>query len=479
MICKVDTNYDGDRMTAAVNYHEDKVAAGVAERDELQLAAFDRESIKQAFNTHIQIFNSTVRKNKFHQVTISFDPTDNLTAQKKREVVDKWMGHMGYSNHPYVLYHHMDKEHDHWHLITTCSNLDGMRADTRNNFHKSAIYSRVLEKEYGIRQLSTQAEKEEANLKELALKKYAFKNAIEAMSPSAKLRFGIASVLKELGNQNDYTGVQFRGRYIKGLKQESFEDLLHYLREEGLLKRSKKDELFLILEKTRLASKSEAEYMVRLKESDVYVRKIFKNGISYQYGYKGFYVADSRLSPDLTASRLRAHFSGRHTDEPMLGKEKTNNVAIRQLSKTLHRAIQYSTDFSGFEAYLRGRNIAVSLASNSGGVYGYKVVFNGAEYKGSSLSKSLSYTNIMKKLKANESKDIPVFVKKTQKPSVSSPIVSQGKPLNTTPSKPASSPSLAKGFGKIGRALQNLKGEEEPTEEEIKRLKRDKGMSRW
>jgi len=482
MICKIDTNYNAKRIAIAVDSHERKVDAGVATRDEIQLAGFDRETITQALLQHVHVFNPQVRKNKFHQVTISFDPGDAITDIKKREAVDRWMEHMGYLDHPYVLYHHNDKAHDHWHLITTCSNLEGVRANTRNNFHKSAIYTRKLEAEYGIRVLSSQAEKKDQDLKEIAAKKFAFKNAIENMPADAKIRFGVEEVTQQLGRTTAYSGMEFASAYRRLYGSKPFSDLHDYLIKNGLQKYTKKERLYFIVSDARFLSKSEVEFISKLKDEGVYVRKVFDKGTRFLYGFENYYIKDYSLSRDFTPESLSDYFSLKTSDQHSKERgKKQRPETIKFLGKTLHRAIQYSNTFDEFMAYLNDKKISVVLASNSGGVYGYSVKYNGEEYKASTIDKNLSYSKIINRIGKNKLDDMPAVLKgKISKPlpSPTSPLISTNS-SKPTPNKAAQGNSLARGLGKIGRGLGHVANspEEELSEEEIKRRTRNNQIS--
>ncbi len=447
MICEIDTGYSSARMCAAIDYHERKVEEGVAKRDEINMAASNGEQIKARLEDHVSAFNPRVHTQKFHQVSFNFAPTDELSEGKKREIVHEWMEHMGYDKHLYVLYHHMDKSHDHWHLITPCSDEMGLRMATKNNFYKSSKFTRLLEQKHGMRILAIQSEEKTKSLKEGAAEKYAVYNALQKLSDTEKTLpcFDLLFGLQVAKGQFSYDQAHYA--YKKAGRVGDLGIALKHLRDQGLLKKPEKGELYELLLEARNTSRSLLEFNNLLDTQQIYHREVFYKGKkTIMYGLKGkYYFRDYQISKEFTPERLAIYYKSPEKYK-VVGKAMTPGEVKDYLKRSIYRAALYSLNLEQFKAFLADRSVEVKFSSNSSGIYGYSVLFQGTEIKASSIDKELSYTKIKQILSNNAFAPMPSpsrFAKRSSAPAE------------------IKAPATASSIGKIANVLDRAAAEAE------------------
>jgi hypothetical protein len=93
--------------------------------------------------------NEAVRKPVFHG-SLSADPSDQITAEKWREIAETYVERMGYGDSLWVAIRHRDTEHDHIHIIASRVRFDGQRVDDHRERKQGEAIVRQLEREHGL-----------------------------------------------------------------------------------------------------------------------------------------------------------------------------------------------------------------------------------------------------------------------------------------------------------------------------------------
>ncbi len=117
-----------------IYYNENKVAEGVAKF--LDAGGFLKMPEHLTLQDKLQRFDRLHALNKSEyktlHISLNFDPSEKLSADKLREIAAEYIGRIGFAEHPYLLYEHHDAGHPHVHIVLTAIREDGSRKD----FHK-------------------------------------------------------------------------------------------------------------------------------------------------------------------------------------------------------------------------------------------------------------------------------------------------------------------------------------------------------
>jgi len=121
-------------VARSLRYNEQKVDRGTAEC--LTAANFlkDRERLTveeklHCFERRMQL-NERVSTNL--HITLNFDPRDNLSNERMRQIAKMYMDDIGFGRQPYLVYRHHDAGHPHCHIVSTHIRSDGSPIDLYN-----------------------------------------------------------------------------------------------------------------------------------------------------------------------------------------------------------------------------------------------------------------------------------------------------------------------------------------------------------
>src|SRR5947209_9143093 len=98
-------------ISRALNYNEQKVQQGVAER--LFAGNFLKDIQQLSFQEKLQRFelqnalNAQVHKNTLH-ISLNFAAEDKLSREKLIEITAEYMDKIGFGAQPYLVYQHRD-----------------------------------------------------------------------------------------------------------------------------------------------------------------------------------------------------------------------------------------------------------------------------------------------------------------------------------------------------------------------------------
>lgn len=127
----------------AIEYNENKVSQGVAERVELRNFGYlqDNPDLASADSivTFLTEYSETSNNHlKFPQFHVTFSAKGN--SMSKDELVsfaNKWLKQMGYENNPIAIYFHHDTDNNHLHVITSRVGLDGKKINHNHERRRS------------------------------------------------------------------------------------------------------------------------------------------------------------------------------------------------------------------------------------------------------------------------------------------------------------------------------------------------------
>src|SRR6202012_3788979 len=84
-------------------------------------------------------------------VSLNFDPSEQFSDKRLREIAAAYMGKIGFGEQPYLLYQHFDAGHPHVHLVTTNIRTDGSAIKLHNLARGKSKQARLeIEKEFGL-----------------------------------------------------------------------------------------------------------------------------------------------------------------------------------------------------------------------------------------------------------------------------------------------------------------------------------------
>ena len=132
MVARINT---GKSIAKALNYNEQKVQEGMAEKlmafgfiKDMEMLSF-HDKMEQ-FQRHISL-NQRASTNTLH-VSLNFDANEKISSEKMKEIAEAYMEKIGFGNQPYLVYRHNDSGHPHLHIVSTNIEKDGKRISMHN-----------------------------------------------------------------------------------------------------------------------------------------------------------------------------------------------------------------------------------------------------------------------------------------------------------------------------------------------------------
>lgn len=95
-------------------------------------------------------------------ISLNPDPKDTIEDDQAIEIAEKYLDQMGYADQPYILYKHEDIARIHYHIVTICVGLDGVKINSDYEKRRSMKACRDIEKEYGLHVPTKQQMKEQS-----------------------------------------------------------------------------------------------------------------------------------------------------------------------------------------------------------------------------------------------------------------------------------------------------------------------------
>lgn len=141
---------NSSKSFSAVAYNESRVNKGEAQ---LICASnfpvgFNTPELYKTYLQNWSSFNSHIKNPQFH-VVISLKGKES-NPEELVAIAREWLTRMGYSNNPYLIYHHTNTDNSHIHIVTTRVGEDGRKID--HNFERKKS-QRILNEINGIDKL--------------------------------------------------------------------------------------------------------------------------------------------------------------------------------------------------------------------------------------------------------------------------------------------------------------------------------------
>ena len=121
-------------ISRSLSYNENKIRLGKVAC--ISTANFLKDTSRQTPEYRLHCFqrrmelNDQVKTNQ--HITLNFDPTDQLSDERMKQIADFYMKSIGFGQQPYVVYRHFDAGHPHCHIVTTHIQKDGSPIDLYN-----------------------------------------------------------------------------------------------------------------------------------------------------------------------------------------------------------------------------------------------------------------------------------------------------------------------------------------------------------
>ena len=116
-----------------------------------------QQSMIEAFEREIAA-NMDLSNPIFH-ASISLSTGEELTNEQWKEVAWRYVDHMGYGDSMWIAVRHTDTDHEHIHIVASRVDMRGRTVSDSWDWPRSEAAMRVLEREYGLSQLPTRAER--------------------------------------------------------------------------------------------------------------------------------------------------------------------------------------------------------------------------------------------------------------------------------------------------------------------------------
>jgi len=144
----------GSSIHRTFNYNEQKVKEGKAQCIMASNYPKDFEylTISNKINRLINqaALNQNVISKSVH-ISLNFDPSENLSHDRLREIADTYMSKIGFEKQPYLVYEHHDAGHPHIHIVSIKVRADGSRIDMQNiGRNQSETARKEIEESFGL-----------------------------------------------------------------------------------------------------------------------------------------------------------------------------------------------------------------------------------------------------------------------------------------------------------------------------------------
>ncbi|MEP3388741.1 MAG: relaxase/mobilization nuclease domain-containing protein [Reichenbachiella sp.] len=160
-------------------------------------------------------------KNRVFHGSLSLPPGESLTEIQWKDCAHQFMSDMGFSNAPYAIIRHFDKEYEHIHLCASRMDYDGKTITDSRSYSKAMDSVRKLEKLYGLQEVLERESKSNSSKKST--------KEIHAERRGHKL---IKTEIREaidasISNSRGVNRKEFNSNFAKTFKQTGIEIQVH------------------------------------------------------------------------------------------------------------------------------------------------------------------------------------------------------------------------------------------------------------
>lgn len=315
--------------------------------------SFSMQTTIKSFEPYL-IANKRTEKPIFH-VSLNPNPKDTLTDEQYKDIADRYMEDMGYSNQPYIVFKHTDISRTHLHIVSIRVDESGKKLDSNFENMRSMKVCRQIEKDFNLHPATKQEQQaysiptkplnyKEGNVKQqvgniakAVLNNYKFQSIGEFRTLLEKINVSVEEV-RGLKNGKPYYGLVYSALidhpttmkkekigtpfksslFGKSINMEVLEK--HFVKSKQQIQNNKTREyLKPILAKAMQQSGSMDEFKLLLKEKNI--EPIFRqNGEGRIYGVS---FIDYQNKAILNGSRIGKEFAANAFHEKFTDKNKT------------------------------------------------------------------------------------------------------------------------------------------------------------
>lgn len=350
--------------------------------------SFSMQTTIKSFEPYL-IANKRTEKPIFH-VSLNPNPKDTLTDEQYKDIADRYMEDMGYSNQPYIVFKHTDISRTHLHIVSIRVDESGKKLDSNFENMRSMKVCRQIEKDFNLHPTTRQEQQaysiptkplnyKEGNVKQqvgnivkAVLNNYKFQSIGKFRTLLEKMNVRVEEV-KGLKNGKPYHGLVYSAltNDPQTMKKEkigtSFKSSLfgksinmqtlekHFEKSKQQIQDSKTREyLRPVLTEAIQQSGSMDEFKLLLKEKNI--EPIFRQneegriyGVSFiDYQNKAI-LNGSRLGKEFSANAFHEKFTDENRNLTMVTEQTENKIEfesdfITSLFPSLFE--QHSTDYN-------------------------------------------------------------------------------------------------------------------------------------
>lgn len=340
--------------------------------------------------------NDKIRSNFGYDISLNLPIGETVSDEKFKSIAMDYLKGMGYDNTAYIVFKHSDKEHSHIHILLPSVDYEGNKLDDSNNFYRSQKLTRSLEIKYDL--IYTDYNKAVTNdsLNSINARKYYYHTALKKGLSAYSTKPAIEQILSAdqikylKKNTLDNTAI---AEYLGAEKDEKLRSVLTENKHFSTLY---KDELSKKLDHFLKTSGTVNEYLQKLDNNEIYVRKVCKRGkMSFVYGLTAdnMYFDDKTLSARFRYDKLVE----KGQQLPGIGMERDS-----QGEYIKHKAVQClasSHSIADLNTKLHKHDIELILIQDRGGVKEAKFKIgndgNAEIFSGEELSGNLKYENML------------------------------------------------------------------------------------
>lgn len=402
MIAELSKPFQKMQLYSKIFYHLDKIEKEVAR--ELYNSTGDSLYDMHSIMPLVASLNDRV-KLPYIEIVLSSPIGEELTDCKFVEIALEYMKEMGYEDSCYSIIKHDDKDTKHIHILATKVDVNGIRINDSMSKINSGKVMRKLEKEYDIEVMEKGKSTHNKTLGESQYRQYFFDTALYKALRSHNANERVTRVLLESDTYKivnpdlgkPYTNSEWKIMLGDGV----YEKTLKVLSDSKFFNPLYKDELLAAMDRLYPTSNNVGEFRDKLEKENYYMRLVSEKGKShYVYGIpeRGFYIKDKALPERYRFGKIA--FEG-HKMAPDEQKHYLYNKIFAVLNNSL--------TYEDFKEQLLDHNVKMTEHINKTGIYGLSFAMinltTPEQFKGSDISRRLTYSNIKSYFRKEEQPD--------------------------------------------------------------------------
>lgn len=403
MIAELFEPFQEVELIRKIAYQIEKIEKGVAR----ELFNSTGDSIIDMRNNMLLVASLNDRvKLPFIEFVLSSPVGEELTDSQFIDVANEYMQEMGYSDSCYFVVKHDDKDNKHIHILATKVDFNGIRInDSMSKIHSGKVM-RNLEKKYNLEVMEKGKTSHNKTLGESQYRQYFFDTALHKALRSHNANERVNNMLLQSDTylmlnpdlSKPYTNTEWKVM----LGDDVYEKMLEVLSDSKFFNPLYKDELLAAMDRLYLTSNNVAEFREKLKKESYYMRLVTEKGNShYIYGIpeRGFYIKDKALPERYRFGKLAFE-----------GQQMASDEQKHYLYNKIFAVLNNSLNYDDFKQLLFEHNVTMIEHINKTGIYGLSFVMMNVsipqKFKGSDISRRLTYDNILNYFRREEQLEV-------------------------------------------------------------------------